>query len=260
MILDDILENKKLEVAHAKQKISLQRLRDEAAKCPAPKDFFGAMSSAGGEIRIIAEIKQASPSKGILSKDFDPVKIAAAYADAGADAISVLTDAKFFKGSLEDLKNVRNTVDLPLLRKDFIIDPYQIYEAKIYGADAVLLIVAALSPGLLEELKSEAKDLGLHTLVEVHNEQELEVALSKKCKIIGINNRDLKTFNVNMQTSIRLKSLIPHDILVISESGIASSEDIQNLKSHGISSFLIGESFMKSDKPKNKINELKNLA
>ncbi len=260
MILDDILQNKKAEVQAAKAKTPFEHLLDEAANCPDPKDFYRALSPENGQIKIIAEIKQASPSKGLLTRDFDPIRIAKTYSGAGADAISVLTDEKFFKGSLQDLRDVRQTVNLPLLRKDFIIDPYQIYEAKLYGADAILLIVAALSPGELQELKSTARSLGLHTLVEVHNEKELEIALEKQSKIVGINNRDLNTFEVDMQTSIKLKSLIPDDILVISESGIQDSADIKTLQAHGISSFLIGESFMKSADPQSTINELKNLS
>jgi len=258
MILDDILLNKKTEVETSKRDTPFEQLIDKVKSCPHPKDFYGALNSKDGKVRIIAEIKQASPSKGILTKNFDPIKIAKTYSDAGADAISVLTDNKFFKGSLEDLRNVRNTVDLPLLRKDFIIDPYQIYEAKCYGADAILLIVAALSSDQLEELKSTAESLDLHTLVEIHNESELQIALEKKCKIIGINNRDLKTFDVSLQTSITLSRQISEDILIISESGIKSSKDIRQLQNHGINSFLIGESFMKSENPMDKIKELKN--
>jgi indole-3-glycerol phosphate synthase len=259
MILDDILQNKRTEVELTKRKIPFEQLHHRVRNCPNPRDFYGALNSQDGEIKIIAEIKQASPSKGVLTKNFDPVKIAKTYSNAGADAISVLTDKKYFKGSLEDLSNVRKTVDLPLLRKDFMIDPYQIYETKFYGADAVLLIVAALSLDQLDELESTAQSLDLHSLIEVHNENELEIALERKCKIIGINNRDLKTFDVSLQTSIKLSRQIPDDILIISESGIQSTEDIQTLHSHGINAFLVGESFMKSDKPENKINELKNL-
>lgn len=259
MILDDIVQNKKTEVELAKTKLPFLQLQDKVKNCPKPKDFYSALCSENGEIKIIAEIKKASPSKGVLSKDFDPIKIANTYSDCGADAISVLTDSKFFKGSLGDLSNVRKTVDLPLLRKDFMVDPYQIYESKFYGADAILLIVAALSGDMLDELKSTAESLGLHTLVEVHNENELDIALEKNSKIIGINNRDLKTFDVSLNTSIKLSRLIPNDILIISESGIQSSKDIQTLHSYGINSFLVGESFMKSKNPGDKIKELKNL-
>ncbi|NIT14284.1 MAG: indole-3-glycerol phosphate synthase TrpC [Candidatus Dadabacteria bacterium] len=259
MILDDILQNKKIEVQEAKTILPFDELKCKVKNCPAPKDFYSALCSKNGEIRIIAEIKKASPSKGILSADFNPQKIASLYESSGADAISVLTDSKFFKGSLDDLRAVRNTVDLPLLRKDFMIEPYQLYEAKYYGADAVLLIVAALGYEQLAELKSTAQSLGLHALVEVHNVKELETALSLNSDIIGINNRDLKTFDVSLQTSVELSRYIPDDILIISESGIQSPEDIKSLKSHGISSFLIGESLMKSEDPGDKIKELKKL-
>lgn len=257
MILDDILENKILEVTEAKTAVPFKVLEEKAENTPAPKDFKEALSSLQGEVRVIAEIKQASPSKGILSTDFDPVRIAKNYLQAGANAISVLTDKKFFKGSLDDLRKVRATVDLPLLRKDFMIDPYQIYEARCSGADAILLIVAALSADQLTELKSVAGTLGLHTLVEVHNVKELRTALDLKSEIIGINNRDLKTFSVDLQTSVNLKKLIPEDILTISESGIHSIDDIRLLQAQGINSFLIGESFMKAENPVQKIKEIK---
>lgn len=260
MILDDILENKRNEVNLAKSKIPLDELHQKVKNCPEPKDFYSSLSSQNGEIKIIAEIKKASPSKGVLKENFNPIMTAKTYLNAGADAISVLTDSKYFKGSLVDLQNVRKTVDLPLLRKDFIIDPYQIYEAKLNGADAILLIVAALNPDDLEELKSISESLGLHTLVEVHNESELEIALEKKCNIIGINNRDLRTFDVSLETSIKLCRNIPNDILIISESGIKNSKDIQTLQAHGINTFLIGESFMKSDNPEDKLKQLKNLS
>jgi len=257
MILDDILNNKKLEVSQAKTAVPLKVLEEKAGNTPSPKDFKEALTSVRGEVRVIAEIKQASPSKGILSTDFDPVRIAKKYLLAGANAISVLTDKKFFKGSLDDLRKVRDTVDLPLLRKDFMIDPYQIYEARCSGADAILLIVAALSAAQLTELRSVASTLGLHTLVEVHNEGELKTAIDIKSEIIGINNRDLKTFNVDLQTSVNLKKLIPEGILTISESGIHSIDDIRLLQAQGINSFLIGESFMKAENPVQKIKELK---
>jgi len=260
MILDEIINNKGLEVSESKKLFPLDLLKEKAGLCPRPKNFFDALQSKNNETRIIAEIKKASPSKGVICKDFDPVEISINYSNSGANAISVLTDKKYFQGSLDDLKQVRDTVNIPLLRKDFIIDPYQVYESKIYGADAVLLIVAALDPILLLELKELIESLDMHPLVEVHDEEELEIALDNNCDIIGINNRDLKTFHVDLNTAIRLVKLIPANKLVISESGIKNNEDISLLNSHGIHTFLIGEILMKLDDPSNKLTNFLGLS
>jgi indole-3-glycerol phosphate synthase len=246
MILDDILEHKKIEIADAKKLLPINILKDYIETSSKPRDFYKSLYSTNKDIRIIAEIKKASPSKGLLREKFDPVELSEIYSDSGASAISVLTDNKYFNGSLDDLLKVRSTVELPLLRKDFIIDPYQVYEARYYGADAVLLIVAALEIVQLKELKELVESLGLYPLVEVHNERELQTALDLDCTIIGINNRDLKTFNVDLNTAIRLSSLIPEDKLVISESGISTPDDIRLLYEYGIKVFLIGEILIKS--------------
>ena len=201
------------------------------------------------ETAIIAEIKKASPSKGLIREDFDPNKIAEEYETNGATCLSILTDEPFFQGKLEYLDNVRNSCGLPILRKDFMIDPYQIYETKANGGDCILLIVAALDMVQLKDFSQLAKELNLDTLIEVHSEAELSAALSINPSLIGINNRDLTTFEVDKNLSIKLSRKIPKDITVISESGISSKEDISTSKEHGIHSFLIGESLMREPSP-----------
>ncbi len=206
--------------------------------------------SRGDGFRIIAELKRASPSKGLIAPQFDPLSLARAYQEAGAAAISCLTDETFFKGHLEYLAAVRDEVSLPLLRKDFIIDEVQLEEARAFGADAVLLIVAALSLSKLKSLLETAKDLGLEALVEVHDEKELECALAAGAEIIGVNNRNLKTFEVKLETSIRLRGLAPENVLFVAESGIKGPEDVRRLKEAGISAALIGESLVRAKDPK----------
>lgn len=246
MILDEILEHKAGEIYERKKSLPVEILIESVSDIARPRNFFEKLYTRDNEIKIIAEIKKSSPSKGLLSKNFDPVGLARKYQDHGASAISVLTDKKYFGGSLDDLSLVRKAVELPLLRKDFIIDPYQVYEARYYGADAVLLIVAALEKERLRELKYLIESLGLYPLVEVHDERELETALDLECSIIGINNRDLKTFNVDLGTAVKLSGLIPQDKLIISESGISSPDDIRFLYDHGIRTFLVGEILLKS--------------
>ncbi|HEX3033803.1 MAG TPA: indole-3-glycerol phosphate synthase TrpC [Thermodesulfobacteriota bacterium] len=245
MILDDIIRNKRAEVEAAKRSYPPELISAQAGRIERPKDFFKAISPYG-KVKIIAEIKRASPSKGILREDFNPVDIARSYGKGGASAISVLTDKKFFKGDLTYLRDVRNAVPVPLLRKDFIIDPYQVYEARLYGADAILLIAAVLDKKALTELLNLAHSLGMNAIVEVHDEKELESALMAGSRIIGINNRNLKTFDVSLEISRRLVKLIPKEKIVISESGITGSEDIKRLRDDGIYVFLIGETFMKA--------------
>ncbi|MEQ9617555.1 MAG: indole-3-glycerol phosphate synthase TrpC [Deltaproteobacteria bacterium] len=254
-ILDTILENKISEIDEARESLPLQSLKELLKDSEAPRDFFRAIRP-GGALKIIAEIKHASPSKGVFREDFDPVKIARSYSDAGASALSVLTDEKFFRGSLTYLRKVREAVGIPLLRKDFIVDPYQVYEARYYGADAVLLIVAALGQDMLEELLELTHSLGLNAVVEVHNEGELERALQAGSRIIGINNRDLRTFEVDLGVSARLAKMIPPEIIVIAESGIGSSRDIGSLREEGVHVFLIGETFMKAPDPGAELKKL----
>lgn len=243
-ILDRILHHKREEVAQAKERVPLAALEQEAVRVAAEDGERGRFAAAlirEDEVRIIAEIKKASPSKGVIREDFDPVELAGVYAAGGAAAISVLTDERFFQGSITHLEAVRRTVSLPLLRKEFIIDPYQLFEAKVHGADAVLLIVAALSPAKLRELHALARDLLLDALVEVHTEAELETALDAGATLVGINNRDLATFHTSLEVTERLVSKIPKGRVVVSESGISTPEDLRFLRSLGVHAALIGE-------------------
>ncbi|MEW6145296.1 MAG: indole-3-glycerol phosphate synthase TrpC [Thermodesulfobacteriota bacterium] len=255
MILDRILENKRSEVKKSKETRTLASIERELNGALPARDFYKALVD-GARIRIIAEVKKASPSKGVLRGDFDPVKIALGYEKGGAAALSVLTDEKFFMGSLSYLRAIGEAVDIPLLRKDFIIDPYQVYEARLYGADAVLLIVSALAQDELKELLGLAHSLGMNAVVEVHDERELDMALDAGSRIIGINNRDLRTFEVDLGVSARLSRNIPEGVIAIAESGISSRDDIKKLMAQGVRVFLIGETFMKAADPG---LELKNL-
>ena len=208
------------------------------------------------ETAIIAEIKKASPSKGLIRKDFEPKKIAKEYEEGGATCLSILTDEPFFLGKLEYLDSVRSSCELPILRKDFMIDLYQIYETKAYGGDCILLIVAALDIVQLKDFSQLARELNLDILIEVHSEDELNEALSINSKLIGINNRDLTTFEVDKNLAIKLARQIPKDVIVVSESGISSREDILSSKEQGIHSFLIGESFMREQNPGNALKDI----
>jgi len=257
MILDEIIENKKLEIEKSKITLPLEVLKDRIADALPARNFFKAIKP-DGKLKIISEIKHASPSKGIFRDDFDPVQIARSYSDGGAAAISVLTDEKYFKGNLSYLKSIRENVDTPLLRKDFIVDPYQVYEARLYGADALLLIVAALDQKSLTSLLELTHSLQMNAIVEVHDGEELERALDADARIIGINNRDLRTFNVDLNVSINLSKKVPEGKIVIAESGIGSILDIDNLRAQGVHVFLIGETFMKAPDPGQKLKELVN--
>ena len=208
------------------------------------------------ETAIIAEIKKASPSKGIIREDFEPIKISKEYEEGGATCLSILTDEPFFQGKLEYLDIVRSSCELPILRKDFMIDLYQIYETKAYGGDCILLIVAALDIIQLKDFSQLARELNLDILIEVHSEDELNEALSINSKLIGINNRDLTTFEVDKNLAIKLARQIPKDVMVVSESGISSREDILSSKEQGIHSFLIGESFMRKPNPGNALKDI----
>ncbi len=257
MILDRIVANSRLELEARKSSFPIEELRRVASEQPPPLDFASALR--GEHIQLIAEVKKASPSRGVIRPDFNPVEIAQTYADNGASAISVLTETRYFQGSLNHLKSIREAlVDnrLPLLRKDFIFDPYQVYESRAYGADALLLIVAMLNPEKLEELLSLSHGLNVSCLVEVHNEAELKIALSSGARIIGINNRDLRTFNVDITTTRRLRPLIPQDRIVVSESGIKDRGDIEKLGRWGVDAVLIGESLMAAPDIAAKLKEL----
>ena len=246
MILDDIVASKSKELTAAKRAVPMQKMQQMAQAQPPPLDFAAAVK--GRRVRLIAEIKKASPSAGVIRADFDPVAIALIYADNGAAAISVLTESKFFQGSLDYLKDIRSAIGnrLPLLRKDFIFDTYQVYEARAFGADSILLIVAILTPEKLKSLITLSRKLGMEPLVEVHNEAEVKVALKADSKIIGINNRDLMTFKTDLDTTLRLKSYITDDKIIVSESGIKDRHDVASLKNWGASAVLVGESLLSS--------------
>ncbi len=238
-MLNKIIAQKRDEVKQRRQSVPLSVLKERIAHRGVALDFAAALS--GEQIRLIAEVKRASPSRGLLCPDFEPVTLATRYAQGGAAAISVLTEENYFGGSLDHLQAIREAVKLPLLRKDFIFDPYQVYEAAAYGADALLLIVAILSQEQLSELLSLSHGLGLECLVEVHNEAEVGRALNSGAKVIGINNRDLRTFDVDINTTRRLRPLLPRGQIVVSESGIRSRQDIKKLKEWRVSAVLIGE-------------------
>jgi len=232
----------------------LSYLEERVAKRKAPLDLAAALRD--DNIRLIAEVKRASPSRGVLCPDFHPVELAKKYAQGGAAAISVLTEVKHFQGSIDYLAAIREEVPLPLLRKDFIFDPYQIYESSAYGADALLLIVAILSQKQLEELLLLSHSIGLKCLVEVHNENETEQAILSGAEIIGINNRDLNTFTIDINTTRRLRSIIPRERIVVSESGIKSQHDIRKLKEWGVNAILVGEALVTASDTLSKMREL----
>ncbi|APV43791.1 indole-3-glycerol-phosphate synthase [Dehalogenimonas formicexedens] len=257
MLLDEIVAATKTALTERKRRIPLTEIVRQAESCPPPLDFAGALS--GNTVKIIAEVKKASPSRGVIKADFEPLKIARQYAGAGAAAVSVLTEEKYFEGSPDYLKTIANELGgnrPPLLRKDFIIDPYQVYESRVLGADAILLIVAILSPSALTSLLDLARSLGMEALVESHNEPEIQTALESGAGIIGINNRDLKTFKVDLKTAARLRPFIPNDRLVVSESGISSGKDIQYLNRLGVNAALVGEALMTAPDISLKLKEL----
>jgi indole-3-glycerol phosphate synthase len=251
-ILDEILEHKRQEVAASKQRVSTEEMAERAGEMEGGageyretiRGFRQALGGGAGP-RVIAEIKRRSPSKGEIRRDFDPVDCARSYADAGAAAISVLTDEHYFGGRLEFLEAIRSAVGVPLLRKDFVVDAYQIDEARVSGADAVLLIVAALPGEQLGRLRQRALALGLDALVEVHDERELEMALAAGADLIGINNRDLRSFQTDLAVTERLAPRVPGDALIVSESGIFSHQEIRRLEGVGVHAFLVGESLMR---------------
>lgn len=246
-ILDEIVSRKREEVARAKQRVPPDALAARAKAVDEPTRGFRRGLLAHEPPAVIAEIKRRSPSKGEIRAGFDPVECALAYAQGGAAALSVLTDETFFGGHLEHLARVRERVSLPLLRKDFTVDAYQIDEARVAGADAVLLIVSTVSAGQLAELSARARDLGLDVLVEVHDEAQLETALACGADLVGVNNRDLRSFEVDLGTTARLARRIPSgaDVLLVAESGIGGAEDVHRLSEAGAAAFLVGESLMR---------------
>jgi indole-3-glycerol phosphate synthase len=261
-ILDKILDIKTDEITAAKKRRDFASLRREVeADSEARKnirDFEAGLRAkiGAGQAGVIAEVKKASPSKGILRADFDPAKIAASYATHGAACLSVLTDVKFFQGAPEHLQQVRAACAIPALRKDFMIDPYQIYQARSWGADCILLIVAALDHGLMAELEACAHELGMGVLVEVHDAVELNAALRLKTALLGINNRDLRTFDTSLQTTLNLLPRISPDKLVVTESGIRTADDVKRMRDAGVHAFLVGEAFMRAPEPGEELHRL----
>lgn len=255
-VLERILADKRAEVAAQQAAVPLAELRARCADAPPTHSFADALRNTPNPIALIAEVKRASPSKGVIRHDFDPVATAEAYYRGGADALSVLTDTPYFQGRLEYLAQVRERVPLPLLRKDFIVDPYQIYQSRVAGADAILLIVASIpDPATLREWRELAESLQLSVLVEVHTEPELERALESGATLIGVNNRDLKTFHTTLETTFRLLPRMPDGVLKVSESGIENAEQVRALWESGVDALLVGESLMRANNPEATIRE-----
>ena len=250
-ILKKIIARKHQEVAERSAVVPLAEIRAQLPSVAATRGFARAMATAVAEGRpaVIAEVKKASPSKGVIREHFVPAEIAASYQRGGATCLSVLTDVDFFQGADDYLDQARNACDLPVLRKDFTVDPYQVYEARVLGADCVLLIVAALDQATLVTLHDLARSLGLDVLVEVHSAEELERALVLSTPLVGINNRDLHTFSMSLETTFALLDKIPADRVVITESGIHSRDDVQAMLSRGVRGFLVGEAFMRAEEP-----------
>ena len=250
-ILNKILDTKSVEVATAQSQVSLAEIVARAKDQPLPRDFVGAIRAKinAGKAAVIAEIKKASPSRGVLRENFNPAEIAASYEQGGAACLSVLTDAQYFQGRPEYLKQARAACSLPVLRKDFMIDPYQVYEARAMGADCILLIVSALSLSKMQELEAIANDLGMAVLVESHNSEELDAALQLKTPLQGINNRNLRTFEVSLQTTLDLLPKIGANRIVVTESGILASEDIALMRANHVYAFLVCEAFMRAENP-----------
>ncbi len=250
-ILDKIVAVKREEIAAAKKRKSLEAVREDAFSRVLTRDFEGALRAkiAAGQAAVIAEVKKASPSKGVLRADFIPADIAQSYAEHGAACLSVLTDRQFFQGEPDFLKQARASCDLPVLRKDFMVDAYQVYEARSMGADCILLIAACLEDAQMAELEAIARSLDMAVLVEVHDAQELQRALKLKTRLVGINNRDLRTFEVSLDNTLGMLKDVPADRLLVTESGILTREDVQRMRSAGVHAFLVGEAFMRADDP-----------
>ncbi|HUD33821.1 MAG TPA: indole-3-glycerol phosphate synthase TrpC [Variovorax sp.] len=261
-ILKKIVAVKHEEVADARRRRSLEAMRFDAESRVLTRDFEGALRRkiAAGQAAVIAEVKKASPSKGVLREDFEPADIAQSYAEGdgavSATCLSVLTDRKFFQGSVDFLKQARASCDLPVLRKDFMVDPYQIYESRAMGADAVLLIAACLDDAQMKDFEAIARDLGMAVLVEVHDGAELDRALTLRTPLIGINNRDLNTFDVSIETTLALRTRVPSDRVLVTESGIGTRDDVARLREAGVQTFLVGEAFMRAGDPGTALAEL----
>ena len=246
-ILDKIVQHKRIEIASAREAVPLELLLDQISEADVPKDFVAALRAGLPQVGLIAEVKKASPSKGVIREDFDPVLIATEYAFAGANCISVLTDSHFFQGHLDFLRQIRAAVDVPLLRKDFVLDEYQVFEARAAGADAVLLIAECLTPDRLKGLHDAITEAGMTALVELYDAKNLDAVLACNPTLVGVNNRDLNTFEVDLGHSIRIRKQVPADITFVSESGIFLHSDVELLRSNQVDAMLVGESLMRSD-------------
>jgi len=257
-VLKRILKQKTLEIVARSENISMQALSEKVESAPPSRGFVDAIENTleNGRPAVIAEIKKASPSKGIIREDFNPAEIAASYAQGGATCLSVLTDVEFFQGADEYLALARQACEIPVLRKDFMIDPYQVYESRVIGADCILLIVAALGDATLLELSQLAHHLNMDVLVEVHDKEELERALGLNCRLIGINNRNLRTFETKLETTLELLAGIPEDRIVVTESAIHTRQDIELMLENGVNTFLVGEAFMRAAQLGEKLAEL----
>jgi indole-3-glycerol phosphate synthase len=257
-ILKKILARKHEEIAERSAQVTISQLIEQAKSASAPRGFAAAIAAkiAAGQSGVIAEIKKASPSKGVIREDFDPAAIAKSYEKGGACCLSVLTDVDFFQGADEYLKMARSASTLPVIRKDFIIDEYQIYEARAMDADCILLIVSALSEEQLTQLHEVARSLGMDVLIEVHDEAELDIALKLDNPMVGINNRNLHSFEVSLENTYQLLSKIPDNKIVITESGIHSPADVATMRQHNVNAFLVGEAFMRSEEPGERLAEM----
>ncbi|MEW8437959.1 MAG: indole-3-glycerol phosphate synthase TrpC [Candidatus Thiodiazotropha taylori] len=257
-ILKKIVARKQQEIADRLEKRSLQALQERLPESSAPRGFADAIAQRieAGEAGVIAEIKRASPSKGVLREDFQPAEIALSYQQGGAACLSVLTDIDFFQGSDDYLRQARAACSLPVIRKDFIIDPYQVYEARVIEADCILLIAACLDDAQLHSLNDLAHELGMDVLIEVHDEAELQRTLALENRLIGINNRNLRSFKVSLDTTLGLLDQIPEGRIVVTESGILDQQDVKRMRSHQVNAFLVGEAFMRADDPGARLREL----
>jgi len=250
-ILERIIAVKREEIAAARKRVSLEAIRADAQSRVLTRDFEGALRRkiAAGHSAVIAEIKKASPSKGVLRDEFFPSDIAQSYAEFGAACLSVLTDRQFFQGQPDYLKQARASCDLPVLRKDFMVDAYQVYESRAMGADCILLIAACLEDAQMAELESIARSLDMAVLVEVHDRAELDRALKLKTPLVGINNRNLRTFEVSLETTLSMRKDLPADRILVTESGIATRDDVKKMRDAGVHAFLVGEAFMRAEEP-----------
>ncbi len=250
-ILEKIVAVKREEIAAARKKMPLEAIRADAESRVLTRDFEGALRRkiAAGKSAVIAEVKKASPSKGVLRQDFIPADIAQSYAEHGAACLSVLTDRQFFQGQPDYLKQARASCDLPVLRKDFMVDPYQVYESRVMGADCILLIAACLEDGRMAELEQIARSLDMAVLVEVHDADELRRALKLKTPLVGINNRNLRSFEVSLDTTLGMLEDVPQDRLLVTESGILGPADVKRMRDAGVHAFLVGEAFMRAPEP-----------